>query len=137
MLPVDSTNQELTNGVVPPNSETEILNVTANVRYLICVKNIVGNEPGIVASYVDKKKPKINTPSIMNGNDFVLSKLNATILNSVRPPVPIKNTFFSPILSANLPKNNANGIITAITHVINTLVVVSSILTICPKYVGK
>ena len=50
MLPVDSTNHELTNGVVPPNSETEILNVTANVRYLICVKNIVGNEPGIVAS---------------------------------------------------------------------------------------
>ena len=49
MLPVDSTNHELTNGVVP-NSETEILNVTANVRYLICVKNIVGNEPGIVAS---------------------------------------------------------------------------------------
>lgn len=31
MLPVDSTNHELTNGVVPPNSETEILNVTATV----------------------------------------------------------------------------------------------------------
>ena len=41
MLPVDSTNHELTNGVVPPNSETEILNVTANVRYLICVRTLL------------------------------------------------------------------------------------------------
>ena len=40
MLPVDSTNHELTNGVVPPNSETEILNVTANVRYL-CVRTLL------------------------------------------------------------------------------------------------
>ena len=55
------------------------------------------------------------------------------ILNNVSPPVPIRNTFFSPILSANLPNINANGIIIAMTQVINTLVVVASNLITCSK----
>ncbi|CJC68506.1 Uncharacterised protein [Streptococcus pneumoniae] len=94
------------------------------------MKKSDGNNEGNVPSYTLKKKPSTKIPANIAAICPLPISKNAGIANTVKPSKPICTTRLLPILSLNLPKYSASGIISAIViEIINKPVVSSTLST--------